>query len=656
MKLEAIIANIDHGALALPQFQRGYVWNRAQVRGLMESLYRGHPVGSLLTWLTATEAVDFKGETPPTPGSVQLLLDGQQRMSTLYGLIKGEPPPFFEGNTSAFTDLRFHLEDETFEFWQPIKMGDDPFWLDVHQLFAQGAAASIGDLYKTHAGDPRMDAWIERIGRIVAIRDRDFHIEQVAGADKTVDVVVDIFNRVNSGGTKLSKGDLALAKICAEWPEARLEMRAVLDEWAKRGLTGFSVDWLLRAVTAILTEQSRFEALADITPEQFRDGLKRTKQSLETVLNALASRLGVNDASVLPSAPALIPLARFADRNGNTLGDHAQRDRLLYWYMHAAMWGRYAGPVETVLRQDLKAVGDGASDPTDELLARFKQQRGDLVVRPTDFIGWSRGSRFYPMLYILTRVTGACDWGTGEVLSKAALGSHTDLEVHHIFPKSLLYEAGYSRAEVNAVANFTFLTKQTNLEISNRPTADYLPEYRAKHPGAVEGHWVPMDPELWAISSYPEFLAARRELLASALNEFLSELHDGHVPDTKLAQVGIGADEGAASESQQIAELREWLVENLFDAGKTSVEIPATGNHPSVVLDVAWPSGVQPELTEPVALLIDESVEVWNAAAAYGYRVFVSAEALRDYCQTLLFTQGLAPASVSGSIEALGHD
>ena len=652
MKLDAIIANIDHGALALPQFQRGYVWNRAQVRGLMESLYRGHPVGSLLTWLTSTDAAEYKGDTAPTPGSVQLLLDGQQRMTTLYGLIKGTPPPFFEGNAQAFTDLRFHLEEETFEFWQPIKMKEDPFWLDVHHLFAQGAAASIGELYKTHAGDPRMDGWIDRIGRIVSISDRDFHIEQVAGADKTVDVVVDIFNRVNSGGTKLSKGDLALAKICAEWPEARLEMHKVLEEWAGRGFGSFSVDWLLRAITGVLTEQSRFEALADVTVDQFRDGLKRAKRGLETVLNALQSRLGINDGSVLPSAPALIALARFADLNHNTLGNHVQRDRLLYWYMHAAMWGRYTGPVETVLRQDLKAVGDGTKDPTDELLAHIKRQRGDLLVRPGDFVGWGRGARFYPILYVLTRVTDTRDWGTGEVLSKAALGSHTDLEVHHIFPKSLLYDAEYSRPEVNAVANFTFLTKQTNLEVSNRPTAEYLPEYMAKHPGAVEGHWIPMDQDLWSIDRYLDFLTARRELLAAALNAFLTELDAGHVPDATLAPVAIASNGGAKDEAEVIADLQGWLTENLFHPGKVDVEIPASGDHASAVLDIAWPSGVQPELTEPVALLIDEPVEVWNAATAYGYRIFISGEAFRDYCQALLLTAGASAGSVDESAEA----
>ena len=652
MKLHAIIANIDQGALALPQFQRGYVWNRAQVRGLMESLYRGHPVGSLLTWLTGTDDAEYKGDTSPTPGSVQLLLDGQQRMTTLYGLIKGTPPPFFEGNAQAFTDLRFHLEEETFEFWQPIKMKEDPFWLDVHQLFAQGAATSIGGLYKTHAGDPRMDAWIDRIGRIVAVRDRDFHIEQVAGADKTVDVVVDIFNRVNSGGTKLSKGDLALAKICAQWPEARHEMHKVLEEWAGRGFGGFSVDWLLRAITGVLTEQSRFEALVDVTSDQFREGLKRAKRALETVLNALQSRLGINDGSVLPSAPALIALARFADLNHNTLGDHVQRDRLLYWYMHAAMWGRYTGPVQTVLRQDLKAVGDGTEDPTDELLAHIKRQRGDLLVRPGDFVGWGRGTRFYPILYVLTRVTDTCDWGTGQVLSKAALGSHTDLEVHHIFPKSLLYGAEYSRPEVNAIANFTFLTKQTNLEVSNRPTAEYLPEYMAKHPGVVEGHWIPMDPELWSIDRYLDFLTARRELLAAALNTFLAELDAGHVPDTNLAPLAVAADGGAKDEAQVIAELQAWLSENGFHPGKVDVEIPASGDHASAVLDIAWPSGVQPELTEPAALLIDEPAEVQNAATAYGYRTFVSAQSFKDYCQSLLLTVGASAGSVDESAEA----
>ena len=82
------------------------------------------------------------------------------------------------------------------------------------------------------------------------IKDIDLHIEEVTGEDKTVDVVVDIFNRVNSGGTKLSKGDLALAKICAEWPDARDEMKARLEKWRRAGFE-FRLEWLLRNINTV---------------------------------------------------------------------------------------------------------------------------------------------------------------------------------------------------------------------------------------------------------------------------------------------------------------------------------------------------------------------------------------------------------------------
>ena len=86
MQIQTILDQIDLGAMALPEFQRGYVWNREQVRGLMYSLYRKHPVGSLLVWVSQTENADARGHQRLQPGSVKLLLDGQQRITSLYGL------------------------------------------------------------------------------------------------------------------------------------------------------------------------------------------------------------------------------------------------------------------------------------------------------------------------------------------------------------------------------------------------------------------------------------------------------------------------------------------------------------------------------------------------------------------------------------------
>ena len=133
-----ILAYIDNGYIALPEFQRGYVWNREQVRGLFDSLYRRHPVGGLLVWSTESKSAAHRGDSHLAPGIVKLLLDGQQRMTTLYGVVRGKPPAFFDGNAQAFSNLMFHIEREEFAFFQPIRMWDEPLWIDVTSLMQKG--------------------------------------------------------------------------------------------------------------------------------------------------------------------------------------------------------------------------------------------------------------------------------------------------------------------------------------------------------------------------------------------------------------------------------------------------------------------------------------------------------------------------------------
>ena len=105
----------------------------------------------------------------------------------------------------------------------------------------------------------------------------------------------------------------------------------------------------------------------------------------------------------------------------------------------------------------------------------------------------------------------AQDWGTGLPLKADMLGRMNRLEVHHAYPKAKLYEQDHARAEVNALANLCFLTKETNLSISDRLPEEYFPQVEATHPGALASQWIPMDPALWKIERYLEFLDARRD-------------------------------------------------------------------------------------------------------------------------------------------------
>ena len=651
MKIGTILEQIDLGKMALPEFQRGYVWNREQVRGLMDSLYRRHPVGGLLIWETNVDNAATRGDAAvPTGGWVDLLLDGQQRITTLYGIMRGHPPRFFDGNKATFTGLHFNLAEETFEFYAPLKMKDNPAWIDVSTLMQTPDVAEILEPIEDRLPELGLKAMtcLGRLTRIQSIRDIELHIDQVSGPDKTIDVVVDIFNRVNSGGTELSKGDLALAKICAPWPEARGEMKRRLEKWQRAGYK-FRLEWFLRCINTVTTGEALFNALSRVDTPEIQTGMIRAERHVDRLLHTISARLGLDHGDVLGSPYSLPLLCRYLDLRGGDLPNQRERDKLLYWYIHTFLWGRYAGSTESVLNQDLRLIAD-PDRGLDQLIEQLRQNRGDLRVQPSDFLTWSVGSRFYPLLYMLTRVYHAKDLAMGLELNKSILGHLMRLELHHIFPKAKLYKHDYTRPEVNSLANFMFLTQDTNLKVTDRDPVEYLSHYEAAFPGVLASQWIPTDPELWKYENYREFLAERRHLLAAAANEFLDSLYAGNVPESQVtpeAPEAIAAPvvtpSDATDEDSILLACGEWVVSQGLPEGELYYEVlDPTTQQPIALLDLAWPAGLQPGYSQPVALLINEEQATEEAANQAGFRYFIDIESFKRYVQAEILAANLA--------------
>ncbi|MCF6227425.1 MAG: DUF262 domain-containing protein [Planctomycetes bacterium] len=647
MKISTILDYIDNGHMALPEFQRGYVWNRDQVRGLFDSLYKRHPVGGLLVWATESVGAQARGDGQLAAGVVKLLLDGQQRMTTLYGVARGRPPEFFDGNEKAFSDLRFHLERETFAFFQPVKMRGDALWIDVTALMSKGQAGLtelLGQLSANPEHAAKVGEYVARMSRLQGILDIELHIEEVSGASKSLDVVVDIFNRVNSGGTKLSKGDLALAKICADWPSARDEMRKSLEKWHGDGFDKFTLDWLLRSVNTVLTGEAKFQYLHEKTKDEIQDGLGRATKHIDKCLNLIGGRLGLDHGRVLFGRYSIPVIVRYLDQHKGMM-DEKERDKLLFWYVQSSMWGRYSGSTESYLDKDLEAL-EGEDGGLDKLLEQLRLWHGSMRTEPAHFQGWNRGARFYPVLYMITRMGQAKDWGTGLELKANLLGKMNALEVHHIFPKALLYKNGFTKSQVNALANFCFLTKDTNLKISDRPPEEYFPEIENAHPGALASQWIPDDPELWKIENFPKFLEARKVLLAAEVNRRMEELLHGDnrwlegtahaVPDVPTPIGGISSSE----EEAELVALNQWIEEQGLPRGELSFDFSdeETGVQ-KAVFDLAWPNGVQEELSKPVAVLLNEGAEVIAIAGQAGFSCFTTADGFKEYVKKEILVQ-----------------
>lgn len=525
-KIEDLISEIEKEQLILPEFQRGYVWKRPAVASFVNSLYRGYPTGSFLIWKTPEPGkIRGPGELDPESKFFELILDGQQRLTSVFTLVTGKPPPFYEGERLYF-DLYFNLLDESFGYWKKIKMQGKPEWIPVTEFFQQGFADFLSSRIE---GDGEAKNFyvenLERLKRLDAIRSYSYYVRTLS--EPTMDRVVEIFNLVNSAGTNLSKSDLALAHICASWPEARDTFRKAQTKLSGHGF-GLDLDFFTRATSTVATKSALYEPLYKTPITDVQEAWKRVERVLEYVVNVFRADAYIDSSRTLRSDFPLIPLVAYLAENGGKFADEPQKFDFLHWFYAALMWGRYSGSAETKLNADVGALGE--PQPPERLRDKLLQERGRIKVEPRDLERRGANAALYPMTYIVMRANGAKDWFNGQPLYSKNVGAVYGLERHHIFPQAVLYASGYSSANqvhkemVNEIANLAFLTKEANIKISASDPLGYLKEVKQKYPGTLEAQFVPMDEGLWSVDKFPEFLAARRALIAEGINAFMAGL------------------------------------------------------------------------------------------------------------------------------------
>jgi hypothetical protein len=532
-----LIKEIQKQQLILPEFQRGYVWKRPAVRSFVDSLYRGYPTGSFLIWKTpepgkvrGTDALDSDSKY------FELILDGQQRLTTIFTVMTGGPPPFYEGEDLAF-DLYFNLLDETFGYWKKITMQGKPEWLPVTKFFKDGFAQFLKA--KMDEGGDTKDLYVanlDRLQRLDAIREYPYYVRTLT--EPAMDRVVEIFNLVNTAGTNLSKSDLALAHICASWPEARETFRAAQSKIADHGFA-LDLEFFTRATSTVATDSALYEPLYKVPIEDVKTSWKIVERVMEYLVNVFRADAFIDSSSTLRSDFPLIPLVAYLSKHERKFASPTEKHNFLHWFYAALMWGRYSGSAETKLNADVGVTGD--VDVPEKLRSKLLQERGRIKVEARDLERRGANATMYPMTYIVMRANGARDWFNGQPLYSKNVGVVYGLERHHIFPQAVLYKNGYSSSDqvhkemVNEIANLAFLTKQANIKISDADPLAYLRDIKKTDAQALEAQFIPMDASLWTVDRFPDFLNARRALIAAGINAFM----DGLLEEPEAAGIAI---------------------------------------------------------------------------------------------------------------------
>jgi hypothetical protein len=537
MKVSEALDSIRKFDMVLPEFQREYVWTLEQAKQLIVSLVRGYPVGGLLLWKT-DDPPELKNvqKLVEKIGTVQVLLDGQQRLTTLHMLVEGEIPAYY---TQAEIqndprDLYYNLETTELQYYQPTKMKEDPAWQRVVDCFQERPDRPQVNIFtiaqrKSLQGQEAFDyagRLNTNLNKLRSIKDLDLPA-QIVPPHASLSEAIDIFDRVNSQGTKLTDAELALTHVTAKWPQARRSMKLKMAEYEAKGFD-FGLSFMTRALTTVVAKRALFETIHDRPREQLEAGWKTVTKVLDYLMTFLPQRAFIHSTDDLNTTNALVPLVGHLALNGGKFQDERSLKHAVNWLHNALMWARYTSQTDQRLEADMSLVVKDTL-PWEDLRSQIVDQRGRIQVEASDFAGRGAQSPFYRATYILAKAHGAVDWFNGLPLG-ATHGKSYMVHSHHIFPQGLLYKNGYNQDDythrqlVNEIANRAFLTADSNTTLSDTEPAHYLPQVAERYPSALSSQFVPMDPELWKVGRYKDFLEARRQLIALKLNQFLKSL------------------------------------------------------------------------------------------------------------------------------------
>lgn len=553
-----LVSMIEKGQIQLPEMQRKFVWKATKVRDLLDSLYRGYPSGTILMWEPDEEVAltTFSVKTEDRSAfKPMLLLDGQQRLTSLSSVLRGEPITVRRRRRPI--DILFNLEhpdnpltsidtdeddedefeSEEFETSEDVindtlqqmtfvvsnsKLASSPNWISVSDAFKDNSDKA----FLTKSGvesfdDPRYDKYTERLKRLRSIRDYVYRMD-VLESDLSYEEVTEIFVRVNSLGAKLRGSDLALAQITARWRNSLQIFESFQAVCESDHNFDLELGTLLRGLIIQATAQSKFKTVSSISQKKLEEAWKENVRAMTFALNFLRSNAKIDSAALLTSPYIILVIAFWGAKKSYKIDD-SEATNMVRWILLANAKARFArGSSESILDQDLATLRDqgGAT----QLLERLATQVGRLDITPSELIGRNAQSGLFKTMFLAFKADGAKDWNTNLEISVNHSGKQDKLQFHHIFPTAYMKKQSklMDLPSTDDIANLAFIGGKTNREISDKAPIDYLKKI-LDGPSAeqLKKQAIPTNPDLLKPESFAQFLVLRRELIAERLNKFL---------------------------------------------------------------------------------------------------------------------------------------
>lgn len=576
--LNYLLEDVQAGKIQLPNFQRGWVWDDIRIRDLLISISRGFPIGAVMT-LDVGGELQFQSRliegvaSSGSNGKEQYLLDGQQRLTSLYQALRYERPVKTRNRPGGsrvierwyYIDIAKSLDpladrDETIisvpvdrvlraQFGREVKLdlSSPEREFENHMIPTEKVMDGMAwgfdyaNYWQKRGAHPTGDPFdfFTQFNTNILLNFSNYQVPVInLGKGPPKEAVCTVFEKVNTGGITLSVFELVTASFAADdfslrddWEARQARLRSAYGV-----LQGIRGDQFLQAVTLLATQARRNKAISEERPanetpgidcrrssmldlklKEYQEWADQVEAGFRNAAKFLHSQF-IFTAGNVPYNTQLVPLATLYVELGKEAAPANAREKLARWFWCGVLGENYGSAVETQFSNDLAQVAvwvRGGAEPDLVTQAIFAPERL-LSLR-------TRNSAAYKGMYALQMKSGAADWLSAESLAIADIHSKA-IDIHHIFPKRWCEEAAkppIPRRLYDSIINKTPIDAFTNRIIGGRAPSRYLPLLRRhidseKLRLTLEAHWI--DPYQLEKDRFGECMVARGQAMLDLIN------------------------------------------------------------------------------------------------------------------------------------------
>lgn len=586
--IETLLAWVKSGEIAIPEIQRPFVWDSSKVRDLMDSLYKGFPIGYVITWRNP----NIKLKDGSTSEGKKILIDGQQRVTALTAAILGQQV-INKDYQKVRIKIAFNPMEEKFEVQTDIIIKDKKWIPDISEVLS-GQHNSFTFINSYIQSNPEADQneVVNAITKLFNLTKKQIGLIDLA-ADLTIETVTEIFIRINSQGVVLSQADFAMSKIAANDTYGGQTLRKAIDYFCHLALApefyqfivdndkDFSATDYFQKMTWLKNENDDLydPSYTDLLRVAFTTQFNRGKMSdLVSLLSGRNFETRTFEEEIAEESyrklkdgvfnfinetnfkrfVMIIKSAGFVDtgmiRSQNALNfayivylklrakgtDQGLIEKYVRkWFVYSILTGRYSGSAESMFDFDIKQIEEKSFDQylkekeDGELSDAFWDvnlvQRLDTSVASSPFFN----------VFLAAQVKANDRGFLSKEISVNNLILHRG-DIHHIFPKNYLKKAGLTRAKYNQIANYVYMQQEVNIQVGNKSPEIYFSEVleqchtgKLKYGAINEVHdlhdnlkhnCIPQSVFTMTIDDYQEFLVERRKLMAEKIKKYYHSL------------------------------------------------------------------------------------------------------------------------------------